>query len=203
MEKWELKGHTVEYEDETHTYKVDGKVLPSITQIMKLDFGHKYDGVDEEVLKNASERGTFIHNVIEKYCKTGEETNIMELKGFKFLQKKHSFDVLQNEIPIILFSGEKPIACGRLDLVLLEDGRTGLGDIKATYELDVEYLTTQLNLYKLGYEQTYGEEIEFLRGIHLRKKVAEYVEITIDKDIAWDIIERYTEELIEKEGENQ
>lgn len=164
---------------------------------MKIDFGHKYDDVDPAVLRNASERGTIIHNIIEEYCKTGESKKVIELKGFKFLQKKHSFDVLQNEIPIILFDKDTPIACGRLDLVLLEEGKTGLGDIKTTYDLDIDYLTTQLNLYKLGYEQTYDEEIEFLRGIHLRKTVAEYVDIKMDKEVANDIIKRYME------GENK
>lgn len=191
LETWELKGHKVEYDDKTHSYFVDDVEVPSITQIMKIDFGHKYDDVDEEVLRNASERGTFIHNAIENYCKTGEEINVIELKGFKMLQRKNDFDVLQNEIPIILFRNDEPVACGRLDCVLLEEGKTGLGDIKTTYELDVDYLTTQLNLYKLGYEQTYGEEIEFLRGIHLRKTKAEYVKIEMDMNIAEDILNRY------------
>lgn len=191
LETWELKGHKVEYDDKTHSYFVDDVEVPSITQIMKIDFGHKYDDVDEEVLRNASERGTFIHNAIENYCKTGEEINVIELKGFKMLQRKNDFDVLQNEIPIILFRNDEPVACGRLDCVLLEGGKTGLGDIKTTYELDIDYLTTQLNLYKLGYEQTYGEEIEFLRGIHLRKTKAEYVKIEMDMNIAEDILNRY------------
>ena len=160
---------------------------------MKIDFGHKYDDVDPEVLKSASERGTLIHSIIEDYCKTGESKDVIELKGFKFLQKKHNFDILQNEIPIILFHEDTPIACGRLDLVLLEGGKTGLGDIKTTYELDIDYLTTQLNLYRLGYIQTYDENIDFLRGVHLRKMVAEYVDIDINEDVAYDIINRYME----------
>lgn len=165
--------------------------------MMKLDFGHKYDDVDPEVLQRASERGTLIHSIIQNYCETGEEVNIIELKGFKFLRKKHNFEVLENEIPIILFDDGKPLACGRLDCVLLEGDKTGLGDIKTTYELDIDYLTTQLNLYKLGYEQTYDESIDFLRGIHLRKKVAKYVDIEINKDIAYDIIKRYKEGVVE------
>lgn len=193
IETWEIKGHKVEYDDKTHSYFVDDVEVPSITQIMKIDFGHKYDDVDEEVLRNASERGTFIHNVIENYCKTGEMVNVIELKGFRMLQRKHDFDILQNEIPIILFKNGKPIACGRLDCVLLENGETGLGDIKTTYELDIPYLTEQLNLYKLGYEQSYDEKINFLRGIHLRKTKAEYTKIEMNTDLAYDVINRYFE----------
>ena len=191
LETWDIKGHIVEYDDATHTYFCDGIELPSITTMMKVLFGHKYDDVDPEILQRASERGTFIHNAIENYCKTGEEINLMELKGFKFLQKKKGFDILENEVPIILFDKDTPIACGRLDLVLLEGEDTGLGDIKATYELDTNYLTYQLNLYRLGYQQCYGEEIKFLRGLHLRKKVAKYVDIEINEDKAKEIINLY------------
>lgn len=192
LETWNIKGHVVEYDDATHSYFCDGVELPSITTMMKLKFDYKYEDVDPEILKNASERGTFIHNCIEKYCKTGEETNIIELKGFKFLQNKNNFDVLENEIPIILFDDKDiPIACGRLDLVLLEGENTGLGDIKTTYELDINYLTYQLNLYRLGYQQSYGEEIKFLKGIYLRKKIAKYVDIEINEDKAKELIEMY------------
>lgn len=194
MEVFNIKGHIIEYDDEDHTYIVDNVELPSITTIMKIKFGNKYDGIDEEVLKRASERGTMIHNIIENYCKTGEEANIIELKGLKFLQKHHHFDILENEIPIILFDNDKPIACGRLDMVLLEDGKVGLGDLKTTYELDIEYLEYQLNLYRLGYEQCYDDKIEFLRGIHLRKKEANYVEIDIDENKAKELINEYMEE---------
>ena len=35
----EIAGHTLEYIDDSHTYLVDGVIVPSITQILKLKFG--------------------------------------------------------------------------------------------------------------------------------------------------------------------
>lgn len=192
MDTWNIKGHDVEYIDETHQYLIDGCIVPSITQILKIKFGKKYDGVPQEVLQRASELGTATHKAIEDYCKLGIDTDLQELKNFKFLQKQFKFRVLDNEIPIILFYHEKPIACGRLDLVL-EDDETGLmlGDIKRTSVLDKEYLGYQLNLYRLGYQQCYDKEIKGLKGVHLRNDVRKYVNIPINEDVALELIEEY------------
>lgn len=192
MDTWNIKGHDVEYIDETHQYLIDGCIVPSITQILKIKFGKKYDGVPQEVLQRASELGTATHKAIEDYCKLGIDTDLQELQNFKFLQKQFKFRVLDNEIPIILFYHEKPIACGRLDLVL-EDDETGLmlGDIKRTSVLDKEYLGYQLNLYRLGYQQCYDKEIKGLKGVHLRNDVRKYVNIPINEELALELIEEY------------
>ena len=76
MENWEIKGHTLEYFDDTHEYLIDGILVPSITQILKLKFGHKYDNVNQKTLNNASEKGTEVHKAIEDYCKLGIDTGL-------------------------------------------------------------------------------------------------------------------------------
>ena len=190
MEQWEIKGHTVEYIDEIHTYLVDGVIKPSITQILKLKFGGKYTNVSQEVLQRASELGTATHKAIEDYCKLGIETDCKELRNFKFLQKQFGFNVLDNEVPIILFYNNEPVACGRLDLVLI-DKVLCLGDIKRTSVLDKEYLAYQLNLYRIGFQQCYDTEIEGLKGLHLREDVRKYVDIPINEEMALDLLKEY------------
>lgn len=191
METWLIKGHTLEYIDETHTYLVDGIVKPSITQILKIKFGKKYDNVDKDVLQRASELGTATHKAIEDYCKQGIVTDLKELQNFIFLQKIFRFDVLDNEVPIILFDDEdKPVACGRLDLVLYT-GVLSLGDIKRTYTIDKEYLAYQLNLYRIGYQQCYGKEIKELCGLHLREDVRKLYSIPINEALAKELIKEY------------
>lgn len=190
METFEIKGHTLEYIDETHTYLVDGIVKPSITQILKLKFGKKYDNVDKEVLQRASELGTATHKAIEDYCKLGIESDLKELKNFKFLQNLFGFKVIDNEIPIILFVENEPVACGRLDLVLFDEVLC-LGDIKRTYTLDKEYLAYQLNLYRIGYQQCYDKEIKGLKGLHLREDVRKYVDLPINEEMAMNLVYEY------------
>ena len=194
METWEIRGGTLEYDDDTHTYLYDGIILPSITQILKIRFGRKYDGVDTEVLNRASQKGTEIHRAIENLCKTGEIEDYKEVKNFLFLKKHYKFNVIDNELPVVLFGEDDvPIACGRLDLVLEINDDLYLGDIKRTSTLDKEYLGFQLNLYRIAYQQCYEQTIKGLRGLHLRENTRKFVSIPINEEMAWELIKEYLE----------
>lgn len=194
IETWNIAGGILEYIDDIHTYLFNGEILPSITQILKIKFGDKYKNVDENVLKRASEKGTRVHKAIEDYEKHNiEDISCSELRDWKFLKKAYKFECLDNEVPIVLFKDYKPVACGRLDLVLEEDEKIGIGDIKTTSTLDKEYLAYQLNLYRIGFQQCYEKNIEFLRGVHLKNGIRKYVEIPIREEMAWDLINEYLE----------
>ena len=179
METWKIKGHTLEYIDEIHQYLVDGKCVPSITQILKIKFGKKYQNVNQQVLEKASNKGTEVHEAIEKLCKTGEVEDLKEVRNFIFLQKHYKFEVLENEVPVILFEDDKPIAGGRLDL---------------TSVLDKEYLAYQLNLYRIAYKQSYGIEWEFLKGIHLRDDKRKFVDLPINEKKVYELLEVFKKE---------
>lgn len=191
MDSWKIKDSTLEYIDETHTYLVDGVIVPSVTQILKTVFKNKYDFVAPAVLKSASEKGTATHEAIETYCKHGIDDGSQELKNFRFLQKQYGFEVLENEVPVILWRGDEPICAGRLDMVLKMDDKIGGADIKRTSLLDKDYLGYQLNIYRLAYEQSYGVTWEFLRGIHLRNSTRKFVEIPINEDFIKQFLEAY------------
>ena len=195
IESWNIAGGTLEYIDESHTYLYNGVILPSITQILKSKFGNKYIGVDEKVLQRASEKGTEVHKAIEDYEKRSiDDLNCTELRNYKFLKKQFGFDCLDNEVPIVLFFNDEPISAGRVDLILEDNGKVGIADIKRTSVFDKEYVAYQTNLYRLGYQQSYGTEITFLRGIHLRDKVRKYIEIPIKEKEILEFIEKYLKE---------
>ena len=182
---------TLEYYDDTHTYLVNGVIVPSITQILKLKFGGKYKNISGAVLNRAAANGTEVHEAIENYCKFGTESDLKEVRNFKFLQKAYNFKVLKNEVPVILKRNHVPIAAGRLDLVLEIDGKIGGADIKRTSTLDKNYLAYQLNLYRIAYFQCYGVEWQFLRGVHLREDVRKFVNIPINEQMAWELVDEY------------
>lgn len=200
IESWEIAGGLLEYIDETHTYVFDGVILPSITQILKMKFGKKYDGVSTNILKRASDRGTEVHEAIEKYEKENiDNPEIKELRNYKFLKKQFNFECLENEVPIVLFLNDKPISAGRIDLVLKENDKVGIGDIKRTSVFDKEYVAYQTNLYRIGYQQTYGTKIEFLKGLHLRDNVRKYIDLPINEEMPMELIKQF----IERKNENE
>ena len=191
METFEIKGGFLEYIDETHTYIYNGIVLPSVTQLLKVKFGNKYDGIPQEVLERAASRGTELHKAIEDYETQGIESNLTELRNWKFLKRAYKFECIDNEVPIVLFHDGEAVAGGRLDLVIKEGDKIGLGDIKRTATLDKEYLAYQLNLYRIAYQQCYGTEIAFLRGVHLRNDIRKYISLPINENLAKSIIDDY------------
>lgn len=199
METWSIKGGTLEYDDDTHTYLYEGLILPSITQILKVKFKKKYEGIDDWILNRAAERGLEVHKAIENLCKTGEVENYKEVKNFMFLQKHYQFSVVDNELPVVLFKDDIPIAAGRLDLVLEINNGLYLGDIKRTSTLDKEYLGYQLNLYRIAYQQCYGNTIKGLRGLHLREDKRKFIPIPIREEMAWELIEEYLQNEDAKE----
>ena len=194
MEQWEIKGGVLEYIDKTHTYLYDGIVLPSITQLLKCKFGGKYDGIPKATLDRAAELGTAVHKAIEDYERQGIETDLPELRNWKFLKKAYQFECLDNEVPVVLFKDGEAVAAGRLDLALVEKDCIGLGDIKRTSTLDKKYLTYQLNCYRVAYMQCYCAEIGFLRGIHLRNDVRKYIYIPINENLVDEVLSEYTKE---------
>ena len=194
METVEIKGGVLEYIDETHTYLYDGVVLPSITQLLRVKFGNKYNGIPKETLERASVQGTAVHKAIEDYDQHGIESELPELRNYKFLKKAYNFGCVDNEVPVVLFRDGEAVACGRLDLVLTEGEKIGLGDIKRTSTLDKTYLAYQLNLYRIAYQQCYDTRIEFLRGLHLREDTRKYVTLPINENLAHEILNQYYKE---------
>lgn len=193
-----IKNQTLEYENDTHTYLIDGVIRPSVTQVIK-EVMPKYDYeralIPEVVKRNimrASERGTFVHKSIEDFCKGRKELkeSVAEVRDFDFLMQYYGFEVLENETPVIVEHEGVQVA-GRLDLVLLGENGRAIADIKTTATLDREYLTYQLNLYRIGYQQCYGKEINELYGIHLKDVKRKLAPIPINESVAYEVIEKF------------
>ena len=184
MESWEINGRTLEYFDESHTYLVDGVIVPSVTQLLSRKFGHKYDNIAPDVLQQAADRGTRIHEAVEKYCKGLPYEDCPELRDFIFLKEYYKFEAVENELPVIVDIGGQTFA-GRLDMIIsYDDNEMAVADIKTTSTLDKEYLGHQLNLYRIGVEQCYDIVAQRLLGIHLKAGKRKIVEIPV-KGESW------------------
>jgi len=185
--------HELEFNPELHQYVVDGKIIPSVTQVLaEAKFGHKYDGINEDVLENARCRGSELHNAVDNYEKSGlERDDLIEFRDYKFLKRLFGFKVLQTEMPVVIDIDGFMMA-GTFDQLEQANSLFGLADIKRTSVLDKEYVSYQLNLYRIGYEQCYPDKkIDFLKAIHLRDGVRRYVDIPINEEVTKQLVRDY------------
>ena len=199
-ESWNLRGHVLEYEDETHTYICDGLVVPSVTTVLGEMFGQKYANIPSKVLNEAARKGTLLHNLIEKAEKSGcaedyqltfeEREMAEEFRSYLFLKKKYGFTCEGNEMPLLLEDDGKIVAAGRMDMLVMDkDGRLGIADIKRTAQMDKNYLSYQLTLYSYGLAYTYNINAEFHRCIWLRNDMRKYAEIPFCDELALEVLE--------------
>jgi hypothetical protein len=85
----------VEYNAEWHAYKLNGKIIPSVTQL--LDTG-EYNNVPEDFLEYSRQKGTLVHKEIEEFLKEGKKGFTQEFEEFVRLFTKYYY--LFNQIAI-------------------------------------------------------------------------------------------------------
>ena len=163
--------------EESHTYLLNGVIVPSVSDILHFIFPDKYKGVSEITLSNKARYGTIVHEYIEKF-ENGKLDNLpdldiyqqMSIKQYMRIKTKKDIDVLEQE-KMIHFEDKY---AGRFDMIANIKGKRSLCDIKTTATLDIEYLSWQLSFY----EMAYGERFKKLYAIWLpRKELAQLVEI--------------------------
>ena len=129
------------FDEEWHTYRVNGKIVPSVTRL--LDDG-SYANVDQEILKRACERGTLIHKEIEMYLKHTEKGFTDEFQEFLYIYTTEQEKFL-----------EKAIFDIKTYAVASKKNREKCLKQEKMYAEAIEYLT--------------GEKIEKFYMIHLPK----------------------------------
>ena len=195
IETHQIGGYHVTFDPDTHHYTVDHKPVISVTQLIKELLPSPYKRVDSEILMRATARGTELHDAIEHFETTGELSDLLEFKHYLKLKKQHQIDVVKNEQIVVISHLGIVIAAGRFDMIVTSPFMKGYGlvDVKRMAHLHETHLTLQLNLYKLGYEQTYKEPISYLKCIHLRGYHYEYVDVFFDKKMLTMYLDQYVE----------
>lgn len=144
-----LKKSPVVFNEDKHTYELNGKLLSGITPIVGWMFPKTYEGISEYVLQKAADYGHDIH----KRC------NMLDLYGiFDDHESVKDYYTLREEngwLPVdceYLVSDEYRVA-SCIDVVYSDiHGKVVLGDIKTTSQIHVENVTLQLNLYAYLFE---------------------------------------------------
>ena len=158
----------LDFDEKTHTYRLDGLVIPSVTTVMKLLSAFEYDGVRADVLANAANRGSAVHHAIENYINFGIEDISEEYKPYflaflKFLSDKQ---------PNILAVEEKVYHrflryAGTVDLICEINGEVYLIDFKTTAVMMRRLTEVQLEAYKQAV-QSHGFKIDKKAIVHLK-----------------------------------
>lgn len=190
----------VEYIEETHTYLVNGIIVPSVTQLLQFKFPDKYKGVPKQILNDKANYGTKVHKLIEILNRTNNFYPVIEVvEEFDYIiantLEQYVKISIENKIDVI---EQEQIVCndklaGRFDLLARVDNVYSLCDIKTTSTLDKEYLSWQLSIYNyLG-----NIEVEKLYAIWLPKKeLGKLIEIEFKtKDEIENLIKEYEKSL--------
>ena len=192
METFNICGGTLEYIDETHTYLYEGIMLPSVTQILAYKY-NDYANVPEYILQRAGERGTAVHKSIEVFNKTGVDDGTQQVHDFRFLQKQYGFEVLDSELPLVIFDNDIPVACGRLDMTFEMDSNVGIADIKTNATLNKDKIAYQLNLYRIGLKQSYNVDAKLLKIIHLRDGKRKFIDVPVIEEMTMELLRQFEE----------
>lgn len=157
----------IKFDETLHKYTVDEKEVISVTQLLqKHKITPSYDAVDKELLRVASERGTLIHEEVEKWIEEGATGFTKEAENICEYLKDESFygsDILSEQMVA------NDIVAGRFD-VLYRNSRYKLvlADIKTGNTKHLFGWSWQLSLYKYLYEKMYGKKIDSLQILWAR-----------------------------------
>lgn len=144
-----------EYNDESHIYKLDGQITPSVTQVLKsvgiIDYSHIPAGKREASMRF----GTAVHLAASLWDKKDLDEKsihpliIPYLEGWKKFSADTKVVIIENEKP---FYSAKYRYGFKIDRILRIGDRLTVADIKTS--VDSQYGTDlQLAGYQLGYNE--------------------------------------------------
>ena len=182
IKTYEYENYTLEFDDETHRYIVNGIITPSVSKLLSLKFDD-YPNVPKAVLQAAADRGTEMHKAIEVYEKTGKESDLQEFRNYLFLKKHFKIENVENELPVAYFEDGLPVFAGTIDQVCRIDGVPAINDFKRVSAPNKEKIAYQVNLYRLAYNQTFGVEVKALSFMQLLESVRKFTQLPINEEV--------------------
>ena len=167
---------TNSYDPATHTYRIDGVAVPSVTQVVDVITSSERSAINPAVLAQAARRGTLVHEYTESidYGIPLEEIDIdPALAGYvqSWLRFKRDWLFTPLYIEKALYSAGDGFA-GRLDRIGTMNGHSAIVDVKTTTSFDrlaKIALACQLSGYDRLCVENLMPHIDFLYGVQLKK----------------------------------
>ena len=164
-----LKMPGLDFDELSHTYKLEGTVIPSVSRVMDILRKEYYQGISERTLEKAANKGSIVHNGIENWIKFDIDDIPNEYHGYfdGFLEwwEKNKPVVVASELRVyhkLLRYG------GTLDLLCYIDGKLVLIDYKSTWNLSEMLCRVQLQAYEEALA-SHGIRVDEKRILHLKR----------------------------------
>lgn len=163
------------FEEQTHTYRLDGVIIPSVSAVMEPLSRSTYRRVDDKTLDKAANKGSSVHSSIEFFINYGVEDVNPAHKGYfdAFLDwwnlRKPEVVGCENYVYHKIYRYG-----GTVDLLAYIDGKLTLVDFKTTSALLEKTCGVQLEAYAQALKN-HGIEVEQKMILHL-KKTGKYAE---------------------------
>lgn len=160
-----LNNSNLIFDEEKHQYSLDGKILISVTQLLqKHKLTPSYDAVDKELLREASERGTLIHEEVENWVREGDIGFTVEAEqicDYLMIETGNRRADVWSEQTVY-----NDVVAGRFDLLY----KKKIGDKEVRTIADIKTGSTkhlfgwawQLSLYSYLYQKMTGNKVDNL-----------------------------------------
>lgn len=137
---------SIYFDELVHGYiTADGQLLTGVTTLLKeMGLAPSYDGISEDVLALAAERGTAIHKDLEAYDNGLPVIEDENLKAYRKMLSDNELSVIASEYLV----NDAHIA-SMVDKVLAD---YSLADVKTTSKVHTPYVRWQLSIYKYLFE---------------------------------------------------
>ena len=151
----------VSFDEKQHKYWYNGKELFGVTTAIGKMLGKHFP--DNDTVMLATLYGKDVHKEVENYynkdipvSSEGAKWVLEELDRYIQTCMLDPVKKIECEVMVSDFEG----TASKVDVVAHhENGKVTLFDIKTTAKFDREYCSLQLSVYKVLYEQCYGEEV--------------------------------------------
>jgi hypothetical protein len=192
MKESNLKKSPVIFNEDGHTYTLDGKTLSGVTPIVAWLFPETYKGIPESILAQAAQYGGMIHKKIELADSMGIVDDPL-VQAYIDIKEEKGVKTIANEF---LVSDEKRIASS---IDLLMEGND-IWDAKTTSKVHIPNVTIQTSIYAWLFEMQTGEKAGNLYCLWLPKPQYGQPELIPLKRVSADICQ-YIVEVWENGGD--
>jgi len=187
----------IEFIESSHTYLLDGVIIPSVSQIIADD---TYLSIPPHILENAAKRGTAVHlasEMIDLGKKPKLDSSFAEwVVQYCLFQMKH--DITFDEIETVVHTNE---FAGTLDRLFYAHDHVLIVDVKTTSKLYKDKIAIQLGGYAHAHKHMNNGDYTNYKGavIWLTKNKWEYVDIEPNVDGFLEKLAEYKEREVANE----